>query len=130
VNCDLHLRALEYINNHCYDKLNNASEVSERLQTIQNVMNLVKHLFEGSIPLESQKNIAKTVSSQKGVIDKFDSLLEGHKKNEDLSIMIVNIIICFNSIQNTLTKERVMKWIKDFSHRLCDHIIEPKHNQK
>jgi hypothetical protein len=53
VNCDLHLRALEYINNHCYDKLNNASEVSERLQTIQNVMNLVKHLFEGSIPLES-----------------------------------------------------------------------------
>lgn len=47
-----------------------------------------------------------------------------------MAVIIVNIIICFNSIQNTLTKERVMKWIKDFSHRLCDHIIEPKHNQK
>jgi hypothetical protein len=115
VECDLHMRALEYIENHCYTKLTDSAEVTGRLQTIQNVMNLVKHLFEGSIPLEAQKGIAATVSAQKDVIETFDSLLEEKKKDEDLSIMIVNIIICFNSISNARAQSRVRSWITIFS---------------
>ena len=34
--------------------------------------------------------------------------------------MIVNIIICYNSISNTLKDERVREWIGSFSQRLCD----------
>ena len=35
--------------------------------------------------------------------------------------MIVNIIICYNSISNTLKDERVREWIENFSKRLCEH---------
>lgn len=58
------------------------------------------------------------VNTREPVINKADSLLQTHKNNDDLAIMIVNIIICFNSISNKLNAERVRKWISDFSKRL------------
>ena len=36
----------------------------------------------------------------------------------DLGIMIVNIIICFNSISNQLKQGHVRTWVKLFSQRL------------
>jgi len=92
---------------------------------------MVKHLFEGQYGDKAEKNdIVEAATEQKAVIEQADRVLDSSRtqNNHDLAVIIVNIIICFNSIQNTLTKERVMKWIKDFSCRLCDHIIEPKHN--
>ena len=41
--------------------------------------------------------------------------------SHELAVMIVNIIICFNSISPTLSDGRVREWIEDFSKRLCDH---------
>ena len=42
--------------------------LKSRLQTIQNVMKLVKHLFEGQISVESQKSIVEQVSRQDELI--------------------------------------------------------------
>ena len=108
-------------------------DLMEKLQTIHKVLRMVKHLFEGQYGDKAEKDdIVEAATEQKAVIEQADRVLDSSRtqNNHDLAVIIVNIIICFNSIQNTLTKERVMKWIKDFSHRLCDHIIEPKHNPK
>ena len=49
-----------------------------------------------------------------------DDLLQSHLNNDDLAIMIVNIIICFNSISNKLDAKRVKAWITNFSQRLVE----------
>lgn len=48
-------------------------------------------------------------------------MLNNYKDSEnkdELAIIIVNIIICYNSISNKLDSERVKSWIKTFSERL------------
>ena len=47
-----------------------------------------------------------------------DTLLERCSGEDDLAIMIVNIIICYNSISNTLEQNKVQKWVGTFSKRL------------
>jgi hypothetical protein len=42
------------------------------------------------------------------------------ENKDELAIIIVNIIICYNSISNKLDSERVKTWIKTFSERLID----------
>lgn len=49
-----------------------------------------------------------------------DSLLQTYKGNEDMIVMIVKIISCFNSISNELDKEKVLDWIAQFSSRMIE----------
>ena len=49
-----------------------------------------------------------------------NSLLDQNINDDDMAIMIVNIIICFNSISNMLKIEVVRSWIVDFSRRLIE----------
>ena len=99
------------------------NELKSRLQTIQNVMRMVKHLFEGhNISAEQKEDIRDRVKDHEDVINAADDVLKLQKNiSHELAVMIVNIIICFNSISNTLKDERVREWIEDFSKRLCDH---------
>ena len=41
-----------------------------------------------------------------------------YENKDELAIIIVNIIICYNSISNKLDSERVKPWIQTFSERL------------
>lgn len=60
------------------------------------------------------------VNANEEVIDHADSLLQKYHTNDDLAIMIVNIIICFNSICNKLETEHVRQWVQNFSKRLIE----------
>ena len=84
---------------------------------------MVKHLFEGhNISEEKKQDIVEIVKAHEEVINAADEVLKTQKNiNDELAVMIVNIIICFNSISNTLKDPRVREWIEDFSKRLCDH---------
>ena len=80
-------------------------------------------MFEGSGTTEAQKtDIHEKVSRQgyQDVINKTDSLLQSHSDQDELVIMIVNIIICYNSISNNLDTSRVKSWISKFSERLVE----------
>ena len=77
-------------------------ELKSRLQTIQNVMRMVKHLFEGhNISDKDREDIVSQVKSHEDVINAADDVLKTmQNNNHELAVMIVNIIICFNSISN------------------------------
>jgi len=49
------------------------------------------------------------------------------KSNEDMVVMIVQIISCFNSISNKMDVTKVLEWIKLFSERLIESAsVQPK----
>ena len=61
------------------------------------------------------------MTQREQIITESDQLLNNYKdsENEDeLAIIIVNIIICYNSISNKLDPDRVKSWIQTFSERL------------
>ena len=82
-------------------------------------MKMVKHLFEGASDDKVKNEITLKMEENRQVIDKVDNLLESRKNegeiNDDLAVMIVKIISCFNSISNRMDEEKVKKWIADFS---------------
>ena len=90
------------------------------LQTVQNVMKMVKHLFEGAPDKEMKQDIVEKVEENRKLIEKVDELLERYKGNDDMAVMIVKIISCFNSISNNMDEEKVRLWIQDFSGRFIE----------
>ena len=54
------------------------------------------------------------------LIQQVDRLLQQYKGNDDMAVMIVKIISCFNSISNDMKEEQVKDWIQDFSNRLIE----------
>lgn len=78
-------------------------------------MKMVKNLFEGAGEKETQQKIVYQVEQNKACIDRVDALLQNRKVNDDLSIMIVKIITCFNSISSNMDENKVRKWISEFS---------------
>lgn len=72
---------------------------------------MIKNIYEGNITEEQKQEIFDKVNSKEQVISVADDLLKSHSNNDDLAIMIVNIIICFNSISNRLDENRVKVWI-------------------
>lgn len=48
------------------------------------------------------------------------SLLQTYKGNEEMIVMIVKIISCFNSISHDMPKEQVKEWIREFSTRMIE----------
>jgi len=61
------------------------------------------------------------VTAREQIITDSDQLLTNYKdseKKDELAIIIVNIIISYNSISNKLEPERVKSWIMTFSNRL------------
>ena len=49
-----------------------------------------------------------------------DKQNENDNAHEEISVTIVNIIMCYNSISNQLGKDQVERWIEDFSGRLVE----------
>eukprot|EP00347_Sterkiella_histriomuscorum_P023636 403333912 len=119
----LHELSLEYITK--YQSLN-FTDITEKqlrqiLTAIYNVMKLVKNLYEGGSITEAIKlDIFEKVSAKEEFIVMADNLLQSYQNNDELAIMIVNIIICFSSIQNKLDQNRVKGWISNFSARLIE----------
>lgn len=83
-------------------------------------MKIVKNIYEGCIADELKQEIFEKVNSKEDVINMADNLLQTQHNNDDLAIMIVNIIICFNSISNKLDANRVKSWISNFSTRFIE----------
>jgi hypothetical protein len=84
-------------------------------------MKMVRNIFEGNISAEQKKNIYDKVTQREQIIADSDMMLNNYKdseKKDELAIIIVNIIICYNSISNKLEPERVKSWIMTFSNRL------------
>lgn len=82
---------------------------------------MVKNLFEGANDKDVKENIVKKVEENRQLIDKVDNLLASYNgKNDDMAVMIVKIISCFNSISNKMKPEKVKDWIEDFSNRLIE----------
>lgn len=82
---------------------------------------MIKNIYDGNISPEQQQDIYNKVTQREQIITESDQLLNNYKdsENEDeLAIIIVNIIICYNSISNKLDPERVKSWIQTFSERL------------
>jgi hypothetical protein len=86
-------------------------------------MKMIKNIFEGNITPEQKQNIFETVTAREQIITDSDQLLSKYKdseKKDELAIIIVNIIICYNAISNQLEPERVKSWIMTFSERLIN----------
>jgi hypothetical protein len=78
---------------------------------------MIKNIFDGNISREQQQDIYYRVTAEEKIITESDELLNNYKdaysKDEldELAIIIVNIIICYNSISKKLDSERVKSWI-------------------
>lgn len=87
-------------------------------------MKMIKNIFDGNISPEQRKEIFDKVTDKEEIITESDMLLSNYKDSEskdeldELAIIIVNIIICYNSISQKLDNERVKSWITTFSDRL------------
>ena len=88
-------------------------------------MKMVKHLFEGIESAETKQKIVEKIEEHRGVIDRVDSLLQTFKGNEDMIVMIVKIISCFNSISNKMDEAKVLDWIREFSSRMIESAQAP-----
>lgn len=115
--------ALAYLQNSQQSLANCQAEgddvkLKAHLQTVQNVMKMVKHLFEGIESTETKQKIVEKVEEHRSVMDRVDDLLNTYKGNEDMIIMIVKIISCFNSISNKMDERKVLEWISEFSARM------------
>ena len=118
----MHVLALDYISKSEDMKFEEMGDkkLRQHLTAIQNVMKMVKNIYEGGISQEHKNAIYQKVNQHEQVINVADNLLQNNQNNDDLPIMIVNIIICFNSISNKLDSNRVKTWINNFSARLVD----------
>ena len=87
-------------------------------------MKMVKHLFDGHGIEESKRSqIVEIVKQHSEIIDEVQQVLEkleNENDKEEISVTIVNIIMCYNSISNQLNLNQVRDWIQEFSQRLVD----------
>ena len=123
VNEAIHEICLRYISENLnFTKVQKDEQsLKQILTTVQNIMKMIKNIFEGNITAEQKKNIYDKVTAREQIIADSDMLLTNYKdseKKDELAIIIVNIIICYNSISNKLEPERVKSWIMTFSERL------------
>jgi hypothetical protein len=87
-------------------------------------MKMIKNIFDGNITPEERNDIYQKVLAKEEIITESDMLLSNYKDSDskdeldELAIIIVNIIICYNSISQKLDNERVKSWITTFSDRL------------
>lgn len=87
-------------------------------------MKMIKNIFDGNISREQQHDIYVKVTAKEEIITESDQLLNSYKESyskdelDELAIIIVNIIICYNSISKKLDCERVKNWITTFTERL------------
>lgn len=122
---DMHGIALMHIRqrqkNFSREDQRDEAKLKSHLQTVQNVMKMIKHLFEGA-ELHEKHRIVEKVEAQENreLIEQVDSLLQQYKGNDDMAVMIVKIISCFNSISNNMKEDQVRDWIQDFSDRLIE----------
>jgi hypothetical protein len=85
---------------------------------------MIKNIFDGNISREQQHDIYVKVTAKEEIITESDQLLNSYKESyskdelDELAIIIVNIIICYNSISKKLDSERVKNWISQFTERL------------
>ena len=85
---------------------NDEAKLKSHLQTVQNVMKMVKHLFEGASQEQKEEIVLKVEAKQnRELIQQVDLLLQQYKGNDDMAVMIVKIISCFNSISNDMKEE-------------------------
>jgi hypothetical protein len=78
-------------------------------------MKLIKNVFEGDLPKELKKKISDEVKKHDEIIMICDELLTKHEDNDDIAIMVVSIIISFNSINKQVESSKVKSWILKFS---------------
>lgn len=123
VNEKIHEICLRYISENLDFKESQKDDqaLKQILTTIQNIMKMIKNIFDGNISHEQQSDIFVQVTKCEQIITDSDQLLNNYKDSEnkdELAIIIVNIIICYNSISKKLDSERVKSWIQTFSERL------------
>ena len=87
-------------------------------------MKMIKNIFDGNISPEQKNDIFIKVTQKEEIITESDSLLLSYNNQtskdelDEVAIIIVNIIICYNSISKKLDSERVKNWIGMFSDRV------------
>ena len=81
-------------------------------------MKLIKNVYEGDLTKEAKKKISDEVKKHDEIIIICDELLTKHENNDDVAIMVVSIIISFNSINKQVENSKVKSWIMKFSLRL------------
>lgn len=83
------------------DKMN-IEDLIQKLSSIQNVMKVIKNWYERNIKDSDKKAIQDMVKSHGEMINISDQLLQKYSDHDDIAIIVVNIIICFNSINKQL----------------------------
>ena len=98
-------------------------KLKEFLMVTQNVMKMIRNLHEGvEESSESRNSIVKEVMERKQIFDYARKILEdeNYKKDDELAVIIVNIIICFNSIALINDNPLLKIWLSDFSKRFIE----------
>ena len=98
-------------------------KLKEFLMVTQNVMKMIRNLHEGvEESSESRNSIVKEVMERKKIFDYARKILEdeNYKKDDELAVIIVNIIICFNSIALINDNPLLKIWLSDFSKRFIE----------
>ena len=96
---------LRYISeNQIFTKIHKDDQsLKQILTTIQNIMKLIKNIYEGNITEAQKSSIYEIVLQREQIITDSDLLLNKYQdseKKDELAIIIVNIIICYNAISN------------------------------
>lgn len=77
-------------------------DLIQKLSSIQNVMKIIKNCYERNIKESDKKAIQDMVRNHSEMINISDQLLQKYSDHDDIAIIVVNIIICFNSINKQL----------------------------
>ncbi len=75
---------------------------------------MIKNIYDGNVSKDQQNAIFLQVTKRENIINDSDQLLKNCKNSEskdELAIIIVNIILCYNSISKKLDANRVRSWI-------------------
>lgn len=76
----------------------NVEDLIQKLSSIQNVMKVIKNCYERNIKPADKLAIEEMVKNHSEMINISDKLLQKYSDHDDIAIIVVNIIICFNSI--------------------------------
>ena len=114
-------RSLNYISQgkeFKIDEIDSIEDLIQKLSSIQNVMKVIKNCYERNIKESDKKAIQDMVKNHREMINISDQLLQKYSDHDDIAIIVVNIIICFNSINKQLKPAHVKTWIENFTNRL------------
>lgn len=84
-----------------YDEMD-VEELIHQLSSIQNVMKIIKNWYELSTKENDKRTIQDMVRNHGEMISISDQLLQKYSDHDDIAIIVVNIIIWFNSISKQL----------------------------